>query len=169
MRSRSTLSHGIIAGLIGAGTVALWFLLLDAIQGRILFTPAAFGSALFLGASDTSQVEITAGIVALYTLVHIVAFIALGLAVAAIVHAAERQPPLLLGAVVLFFTMEVFMIGLIAIAASWLLDELAWWSIGVANVVAAIAIGTYIWRSHPQLRRDINDQDLEDPRDEGRV
>lgn len=169
MRSRSILSHGIIAGLVGAASVALWFLVLDAVRRQILFTPAALGSALFLGASGTDEVEITFGIVALYTVAHVAAFIALGLLVAALIHAAESEPPLLLGAVLLFVTLEAAMIGLIAIAAAWLLDELAWWSIGIANIIAALAMGAYLWRAHPKMRRDFGDQELEEPRDVGRV
>lgn len=167
MPSRTTLTHGIIVGLIGAAIVALWFLLLDAARGRLLFTPAALGSALFLGAEDTADVRITPGIIALYTVVHVAAFIGLGLFVAALVHAAEREPQLLLGAALLFVTMEVFVIGLIAIMAAWLLDALAWWSIGIANVLAALAMGTYLWRAHPRLRRDLQRQDLEEPRHVG--
>src|SRR5204863_4981813 len=39
--------EGLIAGLVGAATVALWFLLVDTVQGRPLYTPTVLGSALF--------------------------------------------------------------------------------------------------------------------------
>src|SRR2546428_12726625 len=39
--------EGLIAGLIGAATVALWFLIIDSIQGRPLYTPTVLGAALF--------------------------------------------------------------------------------------------------------------------------
>ena len=168
MPSRNVLSQGLKAGLIGAAAVALWFLALDAIRGQMLFTPAALGSALFLGATRAEEVEITFGIVALYTVLHVAAFLALGVLVAALIRAAEREPPLLLGAVLLFVTLEAGIIGLIAIAAAWLLDVHAWWSFGVANILAAVGMGAYLWRASPQMRSDFADPDLEE-RDFGRV
>src|SRR5262249_56241902 len=39
--------EGLIAGLVGAATVALWFLIIDAIQGRPPYTPTVLGAALF--------------------------------------------------------------------------------------------------------------------------
>ena len=47
------------------------------------------------------------------------------------------------------------MVGLIAIAAAWLLDQLAWWGILVGNVVAAAAMGVYLWRRHPRLAGEL--------------
>ena len=39
--------EGITAGLIGAATTAIWFLLLDALNGQPLHTPTVLGTALF--------------------------------------------------------------------------------------------------------------------------
>jgi hypothetical protein len=156
--------EGLIAGLIGAVTVAAWFLALDLMQGRLLFMPAALGSALFLGAASPDEVSAAPAIIAGYTAVHIAGFIAIGLLAAALIRGAERHPPVIFGAVLLFVTMEAFIIGLIAIAAAWLLEIISWWTIAAANVVAAMAMGVYLWRSHPQLREELGRQDLEDPR-----
>jgi len=41
--------EGIVAGLIGAATVAIWFFIADAINGRPLYTPTVLGTALFRG------------------------------------------------------------------------------------------------------------------------
>jgi hypothetical protein len=155
--------EGVVAGLVGATMVASWFLVIDALQGRLFFTPAALGSILLLGVQDPAAVEVGAGIVAAYTALHFTAFIALGLLASALAARAERHEHVLLGAVLLFVTMEVFVIGMIAIAASWLLSEVPWWSIAVANVLAAIVMGTYLWREHPMLHEVLNRQSLEEP------
>lgn len=42
-------SEGIVAGLTGAATLAVWFLLLDSLDGRPFYTPSALGTALFRG------------------------------------------------------------------------------------------------------------------------
>src|ERR671931_209519 len=46
-RTSSLYEEGIVAGLLGAATIAVWFLILDAIQGRPLYTPTVLGTALF--------------------------------------------------------------------------------------------------------------------------
>lgn len=159
---RSMISEGIAAGMLGAAAVAVWFLLLDLVQRRIFFTPAALGSALFLNATSPEEVVISPAIVLGYTAVHVAAFAAVGLLLAALAAAAERHPPVLLGIALLFFTFEVFFLGLIALLANWLLDVLAWWPILVANAIAAVVMAVYVWRAHPVLRaRGL--MDLEEP------
>ena len=39
--------EGIVAGILGAATIALWFLILDIFSGRPFYTPSLLGSALF--------------------------------------------------------------------------------------------------------------------------
>jgi hypothetical protein len=46
MVEHRTLREGFIAGLIGATSVAVWFLIVDLIAGRPLFTPSVLGEAL---------------------------------------------------------------------------------------------------------------------------
>ena len=41
------LREGVIAGLIGAAVVAVWFLIYDAASGRPFRTPALLGAATF--------------------------------------------------------------------------------------------------------------------------
>ncbi len=149
--------EGIIGGLLGATVVALWFLIFDAMAGRVFFTPAALGSALLYGARSAAEVQITIGTVALYTIIHVGAFIAIAIAASALVIGAEKQPPLLLGLVLFFATFEALFIGVLAILASWVLDTLGWWNILVGNLLAALAIGTYLWGEHPTLRREVHE------------
>ena len=128
--------EGIIAGLIGAGTVAVWFII-DAVAGRLLFTPAALGSALFYGTSQVAQVHVDAITIWGYTFLHVAAFLIAGTIAAALAVEAEQHPPLLLAFVLLFVTFETLFIGLIAIVASWLLDAISWWTIAAASILAA--------------------------------
>jgi len=161
LQRHQVVREGVISGLIGAAAVALWFLAIDVVQDRPFFTPAALGSALFLGARGAEEVEVTGGIVVGYTILHVTAFLFVGLVAAALLRAAERHPPVLLGIVLLFVTFEVFFFGLIVIVASWLLDALAEWTVLVANFVAAVAMGAYLVRRHPTLRHEFN-RPLED-------
>ncbi len=44
--------EGIIAGVIGAATIAIWFLILDTIDSRPLYTPSVLGTVLFGGGNE---------------------------------------------------------------------------------------------------------------------
>lgn len=156
-----TVREGIIAGFLGAAAVAAWFFVVDLFLGRLLYTPAALGSALFYGVTSPEAVETTAATVLGYTVFHVAAFLVAGIVFAALVIRAEQSPPLLLGLVLLFVTFETLLIGLVAIIASWLLDVIAWWGIGVGNLLAAAVMALYLWRRHPRLRGEVERADDE--------
>jgi hypothetical protein len=163
LEEHRTIREGLITGLLGALVVALWFMLIDVVAGRPFFTPAALGSALFLGARSMETVQVTPIIVLGYTLLHLIAFIITGLVAAAIVAAAEETTEVvLLGGVLLFFTFEVFTIGIIAMLWSWLIETLTWWSIAVANILAAVAMGTYLALRHKRLVYNLTHHELEE-------
>jgi hypothetical protein len=138
------LHEGIMAGLIGAAVVALWFFAIDAIQGDPLRTPELLGKAFLRQPSSATAV-------AAYTLVHGAAFVAFGIAGAVLIAGAERQPMLIFALVIMFTSFEVFFFGLILIAASWILDEVAGWTIFVGNILAATAMLAYYFRRHRTL------------------
>ncbi|MEX2528747.1 MAG: hypothetical protein WEA09_14045 [Gemmatimonadota bacterium] len=144
--------EGIVAGLIGAAAVALWFFVFDAVRGTLFFTPGALGSALFLGASNLAAVDVNIWTVTGYTILHFSAFAVVGLIASAIAWQSEKTPPLLLGAVLLFVTFEALFLGLLAIVAEYLLGALAWWTIALGNLFAVVAMGYFLWRRHPRLR-----------------
>jgi hypothetical protein len=140
------LREGVVAGVLGAAVVALWFFAIDAIQGEPLRTPRLLGSAL-LRTTDPG-----AGIVA-YTALHGLAFIAFGIIGALLIAGAERQPLLVFALVILFTAFEIFFFGALVIMASWILDEVAGWTIFVGNILAAGAMLTYYFQSHRTLAR----------------
>lgn len=152
LQSHRTLRESLASGLLAAGAVALWFLVIDLVQGQLFFTPAALGSALLQGARGVGEVDISAATVIGYTMVHLAGFMTVGFIAAPLVTRAEKYPPILLGLILLFVTLEVFFFGLLAIVALWLLDAISWVEILVGNLIAAFAMGAYFWRKHPVLR-----------------
>jgi hypothetical protein len=46
---------GIVASILGALAVALWFLIFDAARGRPLYTPSTLGTARYRGPSCLTQ------------------------------------------------------------------------------------------------------------------
>lgn len=147
----STLREGVIAGIIGASAVAIWFLFVDALNGRLLYTPQLLGRAA-LGLFGPPGGEGLIGQVVGYTILHYAAFIALGLIASAIAHKADDAPHVLAGALLLFVIFEVAFYGFVALLSQWqALGDLAWYQIGAANFVAGSLMGGYLWRAHRQV------------------
>lgn len=140
--------EGLEAGLLGAIVVALWFLLHDLVAGMPLRTPALLGAALFHGLRDAHALQITLPLIGEYTLVHGAAFLAFGWMAAVLLDLADREPRLLFLFVMLFCCFEVSFVALIAITAEWLLESLAWWTILLGNLLAAMAMLAFFFREH---------------------
>src|SRR6266513_2365341 len=150
---RSVLKEGIVAGLIGASVVAMWFLLFDLARGRPLFTPGLLGAAVFQGLTDPSTLRISAGPVLGYTILHGLAFIAFGVVAASIMAVSEREPALFVGFVILFACFEVFFFGVVGALGRSMLGALVWWAILVGNLLASVAMLWYLVRAHRALPR----------------
>jgi hypothetical protein len=140
------LREGVVAGLLGAAVVALWFFGIDAIQGEPLRTPRLLGTAL-LRASDPNAAMLA------YTVLHGLAFIGFGIVGSLLIEGAEHQPLLIFALVILFTAFEIFFFGAVIIMASWILDELAGWTIFVGNILAAVVMLAYYFKSHRTLAR----------------
>lgn len=169
------LHDGIIAGLIGATAIAVWFLIIDTIAGQPFRTPAALGAGLVdvLGPNDPT--DSMAAFVLVYTVFHFAAFMFVGLLASLIVHLAKQEPSILLGFVVLFVATEVGFYGLVGLlhqASS--LGSLAWYQVMIGNLIAAAAMGVYFWRTHRELEDEFRhsmdwDTELIAPEDRGNI
>jgi hypothetical protein len=148
----SALREGTIAGVFGATSIVLWFLLIDTLAGRPYYTPTVLGHALFSLVGPVDAAQSPAGLILGYTVFHYAAFIAVGMGLTAIVHRAEHEPSLLAGCLILFVAFELGFYGLVALLTqTQLLGGFAWYEIGAANLIAAGLMGSYLWRAHPAL------------------
>lgn len=152
LKHHALVAEGVVIGAIGAGAIALWFLVLDAADGRPLFTPAALGSALLLGAQTPGDVHITLGIVAAYTMLHLLAFFAVGVALAWGARQLERTPGFWVVTLLGVIMLEALFIGVMTSLAMWVLGAIGLWAVVVGNVVAVAAMGYRIWTTRPELR-----------------
>jgi hypothetical protein len=150
----NTLREGVIAGLLGATSVALWFLVVDVAAGRAFHTPAVLGTAL-LGVLGPAGAEGTITRVIVYTIFHYGVFCAAGILLTVIAHRAAVDSSILAGFLILFVAFEIGFYGFTALLSQQeLLGDLAWYQIGIGNLLAAIAMGTYLWRTHPALGKE---------------
>ena len=146
---------GIVAGILGATAVALWFFGVDMLTGHPFATPAALGRGL-VGILGPHGSEGTAVFVVVYTIFHYLAFIVAGLLVAVIVHFAQREPTVLAGAMMLFVAFEIGFYGLsAALRESPGLGSIGGWLVATGNLLAALVMGGYLWRTHPELRAEL--------------
>lgn len=160
LQAHKMLREGLVAGLIGAFAVAIWFLVADMMVREAFFTPGALGSILFLGAQGPQDVVISSGTVVGYTLVHFAAFIVFGTIMSGIVTQIERFPPLVFALLLLFVVFETFFIVMVAMLGSWMVEALEWWVVLFGNLFAAGVMGFYLWRAHPVLREELTSEAL---------
>ena len=147
---------GIIAGVLGATAVALWFLGVDTLYAHPLATPAALGRGLLRVFGPPGNEGAMTFVVA-YTIFHYFAFIVAGILLAVIVHWAHTQPTVLAGAMMLFVVFEIGFYGLsAALQEAPFLGTLGWGQVASGNLIAAIVMGGYMWRTHPELKDEFS-------------
>jgi hypothetical protein len=133
------------SGAIGGSVVALFFLAVDAWQGRPLFTPSLMGSVLFTGDSAASLSDVRLDMVAYYSVVHFAVFGAIGTGLTLLVHQVEvrsRQP--WLGLLGLFAALELGFFAAAALLMPGIVVQLGVVPIGAANLLAAGSMGLFL-------------------------
>ena len=150
---RSVLREGTIAGLLGAATVAVWFLIFDALRGKAFLTPTVLGTAVFYGVKDPTGLEPALGPIVGYTIVHGLLFIAFGVVAAAFIALSEREPALFIAVIILFACFETFFLAAVLAVGASIIGELVWWSVLIGNMLAAIVMLWYFFLGHRALPR----------------
>ena len=88
----------------------------------------------------------------MFTWVHGLAFVVIGVIVARLLALAEQQPNAGFGILMLYVLFEFGFIAAAMLFAAPVLQALAWPAILVANLLAATAMGGFFWLRHPNLR-----------------
>lgn len=154
-RLRSITDEGVRAGAFAATGVALWFLAADALLAAPLATPALLGRALgrVLFGAPALGAPSAALSVAVYTVVHYLAFAAFGVAAVAVLRVARRHADVLAGALLVFAAVEVAFAGLVVLlSAATTAGALAWPQLVAGNVVGCLLLGAWLWHRHPEVR-----------------
>src|SRR2546426_5639279 len=153
-RSRH-LRDGIIAGLIGAAIVAVWFLIYDAAHGYPFRTPALLGAAALQGVRDPSAVTVSPGLVAQYTVLHGVVFAMVGVLIAFLIVSAQSQPSRLLMVVIALLCFEVAILAVLTWWAHPVVTAVRWWAILIGNALAAVGMLAYFFVGYRPLGRHL--------------
>lgn len=145
--------EGIVAGFLGAAVVAVFYFGVDLARGIPLLTPSVLGEVLVFHRPEVALTAADGSAVAVYTGVHLLLFVAFGLVLTALATRAETSSVARYAVLQLFIVFELFFFGLLAIASETTRGLFPLWSVLTANTVAALVMGSWIWRHHPRLRR----------------
>ncbi len=152
----SILREGLITGIIGATSVAVWFLIVDIVAGHPLYTPRVLGAALTSVLGPVPVGESAFVHIALYTVFHYIAFVAVGMLASVAIRWSETQPTVLAGFLILFVAIEIGFYALVAmLSEAEVLGVLAWYQVGAANLLSALLMGVYLWKRHPTIGREL--------------
>ncbi len=150
------LREGSIAGVLGASSVAAWFFIIDVVLRHPFQTPIKLGRGFFTLFGQTTNGNTDLLVVIGYTVFHYLAFILAGFVVAAVADWADRQPTVMAGALILFVAFEVGFYGLTSAFSNIpVFGVLAWYDVAVGNLIAALTMGAYMWRTHPRLGENL--------------
>lgn len=143
--------EGVVSGLLGGSIVAAWFLIYDLAVGQPFHTPALLGAIIFNGMAQPATFTVTAALVLGYTALHFFAFIAFGIAASITMVAAEYEPLLALGVLMLFLWFELCFAGFVTFLDQSALEEIGWWNLIGGNIAALAAIIAWFEHRHPRV------------------
>lgn len=134
---------------IGGSVVALFMAVVDAVAHELLYTPSLLGSVLFLGVEPSTVTEVRMDMVALFTIVHILTFGALGVTISALVlrmHEFALHPALV--ALLVFVLLE----GGVLLADQTILRnalaEVGFLWVTLANALAGASMALFLLEAH---------------------
>ena len=143
--SRSTLRRGVVAGVLAATAIVVFFLVIDVSRGRALETPSFLASVL-LGRDD---VRADMGVIALYTVLHYLVFVGLGVVAAKLLERLGAPGTILLGLVVGFLLFDVVFYAGLALTGVDIVDELGWPAFLAGNLLGGVVLMGYLGRTSP--------------------
>ncbi len=136
-------------GAIGGSILALFFLVVDTVGGRALFTPSLLGTALFTDGPVTGSTEIRLDHVAYFSLVHLAAFLLIGAALTAAYRRLgvyAKRPTLMAAMTFAVLTGGFALAGLTVAPGVVSLVGLPW--IAAGNLLTAAGMVTFMEWSH---------------------
>lgn len=144
--------EGMSAGLLGAGAVAVWFLIIDLVRGKPLMTPSILGEVILLRNASPSLDVVNPRAVIGYTALHLAVFVILGMLVAKLVSLSERYGIWRFALLMLFVVFELCFYWMVQLGFTATSGLFPLWSVLGANTLAAVVMGWWLYRRHPALK-----------------
>jgi hypothetical protein len=153
-QEHSTVREGLVTGLLGATVVAAWYFVFDMAAGRPFHTPNVLGKVFFQGDLQPGAREVVPGIVAGYTVLHLLMFAAAGMLLTLLVHLAARNLSLRMGLWIGLVVSFCFFAGLTYMLTTATGERVPLWSVVGGTLAGVGAMGWYLLRGHPRLKAD---------------
>jgi len=151
-QGHSTVREGVVTGLLGAIVVAVWYFLIDTATGQPFHTPNVLGKIIFRGDLTPAVHHVVPGIVAGFTVLHLLVYILLGSLLALLTHIAMRNLALRMGVwigLVCAFFLSAGLTYMLAVATG---ERLPLWSVLGGSFLGVAVMGWYLLRGHPEVR-----------------
>ena len=152
--------EGTWIGLLGAGVVALWFLARDVAAGHPLRTPSILGQVLLMGKSAPNVDQLDFAGIILYTAAHVFVFLLFGMAIAHLIRWSVKNHFVRYALLQVFLAFELFFCVVLLVFREETRALFPLLSVLIANTLAAVAIGIYLWWHHPELRESMRQTPL---------
>ena len=154
-QEHSTVREGLLAGLLGAALVATWYFVFDTAAGRPFHTPNVLGKVFFRGDLDPGIRQIVPGVVAGYTLLHLLIFAVVGTVLTLLVHMASRNLSLRMGLWMGLVVVFCFLTGVTYLLTTATGERVPLWSVVGGSLVGVAGMGWFLLSRHPRLRSEV--------------
>jgi hypothetical protein len=156
----STIPEGVLTGVIGAVTVAVWYFIVDTAGGQPLHTPNVLGKIFLRGDLAPSAGHISTAAVLGYTVIHLIVFMVVGIGLTILVHLSERNTATRMGVWLGFFIAFALFAGYTYGLATAAGERFSPWSVISGSLLGVLGMAGYLWRRHPRLRRSFHEAPL---------
>jgi hypothetical protein len=153
-RRRPTLTADIVydaffCGGIGGSTIGLFFLVMDVLDGRALYTPTLLGASLFEGVAPASVETVRLDMVSYFSMLHFVTFFVLAGALSYLSRVSRAVE----GHVLVMTAMVFCVLTAAILLADWLfmpgvVGTLGYGRVLVANALTGLAMAAFMKWSH---------------------
>ena len=159
-REHSITQEGTAAGVFGAVLVAAWYLGFDVASGHPLRTPNVLGELVFRRDFAPGVRQIVPEVLAGVTMVHVLVFVLVGMALTFLIHLASGHPSWRMG-VWIGLVVALGLFGGITLMFTTLSRQfLPVWSVLGGMVVGFTGMARYLWQRHPRLEQSFRDAPL---------
>jgi hypothetical protein len=136
-------------GGISGSVIALFFLAIDIIEGRPLYTPSMMGAALFGGVAPASVETVRLDMVAYFSILHFATFALLSVALSYLCRVSR----LVEGHVLVMTALVFAVLTVVILAADWLMmpgvvGTLGYGRVLIANALTGLALAAFMKWSH---------------------
>lgn len=151
-----TIRDGVVVGLIGYATVAIFYSLFDLLAARDpLHTVNMLGRAVFRGLRDPALLQfplaIDRGAILLYNALHLSLALGIGVSVGALVAIGDRHCERRRQIRLIIAAGFVVTIAVVGVLTAPMRPVLPWWSIVMANALSVFLGALYLLSRRPGL------------------